>query len=192
MESEVVGFLYMSNDILFVVFIILRSRKFSLLSCSHSSVKFWMLYMFGSGIYDFNIPVSIFGRLYDGALLKFRTGQMGVFFLCTLTSPFKTGVSGFRFMYLPLFLVPTNNLQPFRVFLRSLWNLAVIFPLLTFYRILVPSSWVISYSRRIGSWPLKMITPCSFKMLGATRIMTQDHFPEDLTSQPQSCDTSLS
>jgi len=66
MESGVVGFLYMSNDILFVVFFIVKSRKFSLLSCSRSSVKFWMLYTFGSGIYDFNIPVSIFGRLYEG------------------------------------------------------------------------------------------------------------------------------
>jgi len=151
MESEVVGFLYMSNDILFIIFIIVRSRKFSVLSCSHSSMKFWMWYTFGSGIYDFNIPVSIFGRLYEGALLKFRTGRMGVFILCTLTSPLKTAVSGFRFTYLPLFSVPTNNLQPFRVFLRSLWNLAVIFPLLTFYRILVPSSSVISCSRRIDS-----------------------------------------
>jgi len=100
---------------------------------------------------------------------------------------FQNGVVGLTFTYLPLFSVPTNNLQPFRVFLRSFWNLAVIFPLLTFYRILVPSSSVISCSRRVDSWPLKMTTPCFFKMLGTTRIMTQDHFPEDLTPQPQSC-----
>ena len=37
MVSEVLGCLYMSNDILFVAFVIARSRKFSLLSCSRSN-----------------------------------------------------------------------------------------------------------------------------------------------------------
>ena len=37
--SEVVGFLHMSKDILSVVFIIERSRKFNLFSYSRSSVK---------------------------------------------------------------------------------------------------------------------------------------------------------
>jgi len=37
--SEVVGFLHMSKDILSVDFIIERSRKFNLFSCSRSSVK---------------------------------------------------------------------------------------------------------------------------------------------------------
>jgi len=37
--SEVVGFLYMSKDILSVDFIIVRSRKINLFPCSRSSVK---------------------------------------------------------------------------------------------------------------------------------------------------------
>ena len=40
MELEVVGFLCTSEDHLFVAFFIVRSWKFSLLSCSHSSMKF--------------------------------------------------------------------------------------------------------------------------------------------------------
>jgi hypothetical protein len=53
-----------------------------------------------------------------GALLKLRTGHIGVSSLCTLISPLRTRISGFKFMCFHLLLTSIICLHSLKVVLR--------------------------------------------------------------------------